>query len=158
MRTLAEQLSFYAECHTNMINRMTHYIGVPCIIIAIMMLFNWVSLDIASVWKISFTWLALLLVTIYYLILNIRLGLLAAATLTLLTFLATTFSGPTPTITTFSVFCVLFVGGWLCQFIGHFFEKKQPAFFNSLTQLLIGPLFFLTEILAAFKIRDYFLK
>ena len=157
MKTLTEQLDFYAECHTNVIIRMTHYIGVPCIIIAIMMLFNWVSLDIASLWKISFTWLVLLLVIIYYLILNIRLGLLAAATLILLTFLATLFSGPTPTKTTFTIFCILFAGGWVCQFIGHLFEKKQPAFFKSLSQLLIGPLFFLVALLRAFKLKKYFL-
>jgi uncharacterized membrane protein YGL010W len=157
MKTLAEQLDLYADCHTNLLNKITHYIGVPCVIIAVMMFFNWVSLDIASLWKISFTWLALTLLTIYYLILNIRLGILAGCSLLLLAFLATLFSGPTPTKVTFTLFCVLFIGGWACLFIGHLFEKKQPAFFKSLIQLLIGPLFFVVEILNVFKIKKYFI-
>jgi len=47
-----------------------------------------------------------------------------------------------------SLFLLLFIGGWILQFIGHtVFEKRRPAFTDNLIQLLIGPLFFVIEIL-----------
>jgi uncharacterized membrane protein YGL010W len=35
---------------------------------------------------------------------------------------------------------VLFVAGWVLQFIGHAIEGNQPAFFRNPIYLLIGPL------------------
>lgn len=34
----------------------------------------------------------------------------------------------------------LFVGGWVLQFVGHFIEGNQPAFFRNPVFLLVGPL------------------
>jgi uncharacterized membrane protein YGL010W len=34
----------------------------------------------------------------------------------------------------------LFVGGWVLQFVGHFIEGNQPAFFSNPAYLLAGPL------------------
>jgi uncharacterized membrane protein YGL010W len=34
----------------------------------------------------------------------------------------------------------LFVGGWVLQFVGHFIEGNQPAFFRNPVHLLVGPL------------------
>ncbi len=33
---------------------------------------------------------------------------------------------------------MLFVGGWIFQFIGHYFEKKPPEFFKDWRFLLVG--------------------
>jgi len=33
---------------------------------------------------------------------------------------------------------VLFVVGWLLQFIGHYYEKKPPEFFNDWRFLMVG--------------------
>jgi uncharacterized membrane protein YGL010W len=38
---------------------------------------------------------------------------------------------------------VLFVVGWLFQFLGHAIEGNQPAFFRNPIYLLIGPLWLL---------------
>ncbi|HEY9402972.1 MAG TPA: DUF962 domain-containing protein, partial [Pyrinomonadaceae bacterium] len=35
---------------------------------------------------------------------------------------------------------VLFVAGWVLQFVGHWIEGNQPAFFRNPIYLLIGPL------------------
>ena len=40
----------------------------------------------------------------------------------------------------------IFVLGWVIQFIGHFYEKKKPAFMDDLVGLAIGPLFVLAEM------------
>ena len=34
---------------------------------------------------------------------------------------------------------VLFVVGWILQFVGHLFEGKPPAFFSNPKYLLVGP-------------------
>ena len=38
-----------------------------------------------------------------------------------------------------------FVVGWIIQFIGHYYEKKKPAFLDDVIGLAIGPLFVLAE-------------
>ena len=40
----------------------------------------------------------------------------------------------------------IFVVGWVFQFIGHFYEKKKPAFMDDLVGLAVGPLFVLAEM------------
>ena len=34
----------------------------------------------------------------------------------------------------------LFVSGWVLQFVGHFIEGNQPAFFRNPVYLLVGPI------------------
>jgi uncharacterized membrane protein YGL010W len=41
----------------------------------------------------------------------------------------------------------IFVVGWVFQFVGHYFEKKKPAFVDDLVGLAIGPLFVLAEFI-----------
>lgn len=41
----------------------------------------------------------------------------------------------------------IFVVGWLFQFVGHFYEKKKPAFMDDVIGLAIGPLFVLAEMI-----------
>ena len=41
----------------------------------------------------------------------------------------------------------LFVGGWLLQFIGHYwFEKSNPSFFDDPFYLLVGPIWVAIEM------------
>lgn len=43
----------------------------------------------------------------------------------------------------------LFVGGWALQFVGHFIEGNQPAFFRNPVFLLVGPLWLARRALGA---------
>ena len=41
---------------------------------------------------------------------------------------------------------VLFVVGWIFQFVGHYvYEKRAPAFYRNLAHLLVGPLWILAK-------------
>jgi len=40
----------------------------------------------------------------------------------------------------------LFVVGWILQFIGHFFEGKQPAFFENPIYLVVGIVWWFKKI------------
>jgi uncharacterized membrane protein YGL010W len=44
---------------------------------------------------------------------------------------------------------VLFIAGWILQFVGHAIEGNQPAFFTNPLYLLIGPLWLLRRAAAA---------
>ena len=72
MKSLAEQLTVYQQQHKNKINLLTHYIGIPMIIFSLLMLFNWISIDIATRWQISFSWIFLIATLVYYFFLNVR--------------------------------------------------------------------------------------
>lgn len=45
----------------------------------------------------------------------------------------------------------LFIGGWILQFIGHFFEGKAPSFFRNPIYLLVGPIWWLLKVLGIKK-------
>jgi uncharacterized membrane protein YGL010W len=48
----------------------------------------------------------------------------------------------------------IFVVGWVFQFVGHFYEKKKPAFVDDLVGLIIGPLFVLAEAIFMMGFRQ----
>ncbi|MBV8152099.1 MAG: DUF962 domain-containing protein, partial [Candidatus Eremiobacteraeota bacterium] len=41
---------------------------------------------------------------------------------------------------------VIFIVGWIFQFVGHVYEGKKPAFLTNIVHLLVGPLW-ITAIL-----------
>jgi uncharacterized membrane protein YGL010W len=45
---------------------------------------------------------------------------------------------------------LLFVVGWVFQFIGHAIEGNQPAFFHNPVYLLVGPWWLVRRVAAAF--------
>lgn len=47
----------------------------------------------------------------------------------------------------------IFVVGWVFQVVGHFYEKKKPAFMDDVIGLAIGPLFVLAEMVFMFGFR-----
>ena len=45
---------------------------------------------------------------------------------------------------------LLFIVGWIFQFVGHAIEGNQPAFFKNPVYLLVGPLWVLRRAVAVF--------
>jgi len=87
----------YKAKHQHPLNRLTHSIGIPLIVISLpLFLFNW------------------------------RLALL------------------------------LFVVGWILQFVGHAVEGNQPAFFRNPMYLLVGPWWLLRRAAAAVGLTKTF--
>jgi uncharacterized membrane protein YGL010W len=84
-------LANYKAKHQHPLNRLTHSIGIPMIVVSLpIFFFNW------------------------------RLALL------------------------------LFVVGWILQFVGHAIEGNQPAFFKNPIYLLVGPLWVLRRAASVF--------
>jgi uncharacterized membrane protein YGL010W len=40
----------------------------------------------------------------------------------------------------------MFIIGWAIQFVGHYYERRKPAFMDDLIGLAIGPLFIVAEL------------
>ncbi|MFT6734510.1 MAG: YGL010W-like membrane protein [Polaribacter sp.] len=150
MKTAVEQLSTYKSVHLNRSNVKTHFVGVPMIVWALMVLMSLVQLPL----KIPTTEISLTLamvffvgVVIYYAILNLSL-----ASGLIIFFTPILYSAHLLSFTEYASWVAIgvFIIGWILQFIGHHFEKAKPAFVDDLNQLLIGPLFVIAEIFFIF--------
>ncbi|MEZ5564303.1 MAG: Mpo1-like protein [Gammaproteobacteria bacterium] len=156
MSTTATQLlAAYSADHQHPFNRLVHSICVPLIAVSIFGLL-W-TIPVPGLTAADRTWLnpgsaALLGLTVYYLFLAPRLGLgMAIAALLIMPLLAYAATLPVP-LWLGSV--VVFVIGWIGQFVGHYVEGRRPSFFRDLRFLLIGPLWVLAKLYSALGIRS----
>lgn len=143
MSKLEQLLSQYAAYHLDHKNIFTHFIGIPLIVFSIMCLTARAGINISG-FQLTLALVLIVLSCIYYLKLDIWFG----CTMLLI------FSAVYPvaikiaslSLSAWLIWSIgLFVVGWVFQFVGHFYEKKKPAFVDDLVGLVIGPLFVLAE-------------
>ncbi len=159
MRNLTDQLAQYAEYHRDTRNIATHFVGIPMIVLALAVLLSrpvlWgaggaggAGWPLAAV-PLSPAWLLFGASTLYYLVLDVPLGIMMAVVAALcLTFGA--WLAQQGTAAWLAGGIGLFVVGWVFQFIGHVaYEHRKPAFVDDLAGLVIGPIFVLAEALFA---------
>ena len=145
MKTLLDQLSNYADYHRSERNIITHLIGVPMIVLALMVLLSrptWVVSDLA----LSPAVFIVVVLLLYYLRLHIAMGLIMSALLVSGLFLSAWVATLDDAIWLASGVGG-FLLGWVIQFVGHYFEGRKPAFFDDVMGLAIGPLFVVAEVL-----------
>ena len=117
----------YASYHSDRRNLVCHEIGIPLIVWALFSLLELVRLGPVDLGAVVGA-----LVIIFYLTLDVRLGLIA-----LVAFGALYVAGR---YTPWPLAVGAFVAGWILQFAGHGYEGKKPAFFTNMVHLLVGPL------------------
>lgn len=144
---LIEQLSIYQSYHTKQITKITHYIGVPALIFAGMILFGWIHISVPNLFSINVTWVLLATLIIFYFTLDFLLGAGLAVILILMAVIAEFFSQPAIDKLGVITFLFFLITGVIAQFIGHIYEKKKPAFMQSMLQILIAPLFLFAEVM-----------
>ena len=146
MKSVEEQLSQYKSVHFNKNNIKTHFIGIPLIILALTLLLSLYSFDVnlLSI-KINLTPAIIFFsgVLIYYFVLHWRLALGMVFYVTPNLYIASLMA---PMPNSYLLAIIIFVVGWIVQFIGHYFEKAKPAFVDDLSQFLIGPFFLMAEV------------
>lgn len=143
MTKLEQLLSQYAAYHLDHKNVVTHFIGIPMIVFSIICLTARAGVQVSG-FELTLALLLIVASVIYYLSLDRIFGLIMLvifaiaypfaykiAQWDMTAWLATSIG--------------IFVVGWVFQFIGHFYEKKKPAFVDDLVGLAIGPLFVLAE-------------
>ncbi|WP_312567511.1 Mpo1-like protein [Comamonas sp.] len=146
MKTLVDQLSQYADYHRDGRNILTHFVGVPMILFAVVTLLSlpaWVLGD--SGFVLSPAVLAALAASVYYMLLDTRYGISLAVVLGLMLAAGAWLAQQTLSMW-LGAGMGLFVVGWVIQFVGHYWEGRKPAFMDDIVGLLIGPLFVLAEL------------
>ncbi len=144
MKTLVEHLSQYAEYHRDRRNIATHFVGIPLIVLAVAELLSCPGLELAGLW-LSPAALVAAAAAIFYLRLDLRYGLLMSVLLLLSLWFGAALAAQS-TMLWLSVGALLFVVGWIIQFVGHYYEGRKPAFVDDLMGLLVGPLFVAAEL------------
>lgn len=145
MLNLEQQLSKYAAYHLNHKNILTHFIGIPLIVFSILCLTARAGIDIGS-FKLTLAIVLIVASTIYYLLLDEIFGLLMLIILVAVYPLASQIA-QLSLGKWLAASIGFFVFGWVFQFVGHYFEKKKPAFVDDVIGLAIGPLFVLAEFI-----------
>ena len=143
MKTLEDQMSFYAAYHQDARNKATHFVGVPAIAFSLMIPLGWLRVDAAGM-PLSAALVVTLALLLYYLLLDIPLGLAMVVVFGLMLWGAELIA-QAPWVTGLAWFLVLFVGGWALQLWGHVYEGRKPALVDNLFQVFVAPIFLAAE-------------
>ena len=148
-RSTPELMVQYAHYHRDRRNILTHLLGIPLIFTAIGVWLAQPLWPVAGL-MLSPAWLAWGLTSLWYLSRGVPLlGLATCAVNGLLIALAHALVrwAQARGLSGLQAGLLLFVAGWVLQFVGHFFEGRKPAFVDDLVGLLTGPMFVVAEVL-----------
>jgi uncharacterized membrane protein YGL010W len=139
-RRVDQLLAHYEESHRHPTNEKIHFVAIPLIMFSLLgLLFAihpWVPYGFV------------LASMVYY----ARLSLVFLLTMALLS--AIGLAGVHALgehVLTASV--VIFVGGWIAQFVGHKIEGRKPSFFEDLQYLWVGPIFVVSKLFLKLGVR-----
>jgi uncharacterized membrane protein YGL010W len=148
MKTLDEQMAVYAAYHRDRRNRLTHFIGVPAIVFAILVPMNWVPIGDG----VSLAHVFLGAVLVYYFLLDVPLAL-ATTIASCAIFYAARLAAGSGYAAGWIWSGAFFVGGWIFQLVGHGFEGRRPALADNLFQIFIAPVFLVAELFFALGLK-----
>lgn len=151
MKTLAQQMAVYNAYHQNETNKLTHFVGVPLIILAILIPMSWPSAQVGGL-TITAAMAFVVVVGVYYLILDLPLGALTIAAILPLLWAAHMLASQ-GTATGWTAFGITFIGGWILQLAGHAVEGRRPALVDNFFQIFVAPVFLVAEALFHFGAR-----
>jgi len=143
MKTLVDHLAQYAAYHRDQRNILSHFIGIPLIVVAVAVLLSRPGFELLGLW-LSPALLVAVAAGVFYLRLDLRFGMLMALLLVLSLWAAAGLAVQSTTVW-LSSGIGLFVIGWIIQFVGHYYEGRKPAFVDDVMGLVIGPLFVAAE-------------
>ncbi len=144
MQTVEALFADYASYHQTRGNKLFHRLGIPMIMFSLIGMLTYVTLFDVGTIRIDAAMLLIALSSAYYFIIEWRLGIAMIAVSIVFYFL----SAAIP----LGLNIILFVLGWIFQFIGHkVYEHKNPAFFRNFVHLLIGLLWILNDVIPVVK-------
>ncbi|WP_430447549.1 MAG: DUF962 domain-containing protein [Pseudomonas piscis] len=144
MKSLVDHLSQYAAYHRDPRNIASHFIGIPMIVVAVAVLLSRPAWPVAGL-MLSPALLLALFAAVYYLRLELRLGLLMSVLMGLSVWAGQALAQQS-TLVWLASGVGMFVVGWVIQFVGHYYEGRKPAFIDDVSGLIIGPLFVVAEL------------
>jgi uncharacterized membrane protein YGL010W len=147
VKTLEDQMSFYAAYHQDARNKATHFVGVPLIAFSLMIPLGWLRVEFVG-FAVSAALIVTALLLLYYLILDVPLALAMCVVFALMLWGAEPLSQASLGISA-AWFLALFVGGWALQLWGHVYEGRKPALVDNLFQVFVAPIFLAAELFFA---------
>jgi len=144
MKTLEEQMAFYAAYHQDLRNKATHFVGVPAIMLSLFIPLAWLRVEVGGI-TLTAAMLFAAIVLVYYFLLDLPLALAMLLITGILVWSGERIAGQA-TAQGWMWFGVLFVGGWILQLVGHVFEGRKPALTDNLLQIFVAPIFLCAEI------------
>jgi uncharacterized membrane protein YGL010W len=153
MSFFTQQLATYSAYHRDPRNRATHFIGIPAIVFSLLVplalwRFRLFGLDASVAWVVAILALA------GWIALDVTIGLAMVVVVVPMLLIAEWIATTQSTATTWIVFAVFFVGGWIFQLVGHVWEGRRPALADNLFQAFIGPMFIMAEALMALGLKQ----
>jgi uncharacterized membrane protein YGL010W len=147
MKTLEDQMAFYAAYHQDARNKATHFIGVPVIVLSLFIPLAWLRVELGAV-TITAAMVFAAIVLMYYFFLDFALGAGMLVMNAVLLWLGQAIAD-LGTLQGWIWFAVLFIGGWILQLVGHVFEGRKPALADNLFQIFVAPIFLCAELFFA---------
>ena len=153
MRTLTQHLTHYAGFHRDRRNIVTHYFGIPMIVVALTILLARPVLNVGGV-ALSPAIVYAACVAVFWLVVDARFGVATAAVLAVAVAIGQWFGAQSTTVWLASG-SALFVIGWAIQFVGHYYEGRKPAFADDVFGLVVGTgvVFLIAETAFAMRLR-----
>ncbi|HEU0258642.1 MAG TPA: Mpo1-like protein [Burkholderiales bacterium] len=147
MKSIEDQMSFYAAYHQDARNKATHFIGVPAIMLSLFIPLAWIRLEVGG-FVLTAAMLFAAVVLVYYFVLDVPLGLAMLVVTAILLWIAGGIAS-LGAAAGWTWFAILFVGGWILQLVGHVFEGRKPALADNLFQIFVAPMFLAAEVFFA---------
>ena len=143
---LSRYFDAYQSYHHHPLNKLTHYVGIPIIVLALEGLLSAISLGAPLAGGFIAFDLGLVLLgiaTTFYLWLDWRIGL--PFSLVMLGFYIC--GRQLMLASAWPLLWGLFIFGWILQFVGHYkYERQSPAFMKNLEHLLVGPIWIFARL------------
>lgn len=148
------ELSFYKYYHQNPINKWIHFFCIPLIVLSIIVLLNDFYIlnerynkkfnKIDRIWKYKMSNLIIILYIISYSTISLKIGIVMFIYFMILKCLSNFLL---LRIKNNLIPIIMFVVGWILQFIGHFIEGRRPALIDSIFQAFFQAPLFSLEVL-----------
>ncbi|KIP90238.1 MULTISPECIES: DUF962 domain-containing protein [Pseudomonas fluorescens group] len=152
MKSLVDHLSQYAAYHRDPRNIVSHFIGIPLIVVAVAILLSRPEWSLGGLW-VSPAVVVALASAWFYLRLELQLGVLMTLLMGLSVWVGHALAQQS-TLVWLSSGLAMFVIGWAIQFVGHHYEGRKPAFVDDISGLIVGPLFVVAELAFLLGLRQ----
>jgi uncharacterized membrane protein YGL010W len=147
------QLGNYAEYHRDRWNCAMHVFGIVFLFLAAVLPLGLWPVPVFSIQTTAAT-IMVVPVLIYWVLLDVGLGLAIAGAAALLLSVAALIVNFASATGVWLISAVLIVIGVTLQVVGHqLFERRQPALVDNPTHLLLGPMFVMAKLFIALGFR-----
>jgi uncharacterized membrane protein YGL010W len=147
------QLAIYSECHCNTANCVMHWLGIPAIFFAVLVILAIPLVPIGGS-GIALGTVLLVPAILLWMALDAGIGSVLLVMIVPLAGAAEWIARTSSTTLTLLIAAAAFAAGWLFLIVGHVvFEGRKPAFVDDISLTFIGPMFIIAKAIVALGLR-----